>query len=453
MTAEPETTEATVDLRTGWRTLASVVVGLFVVILDTTIVTVALPSLQETYGVTVSESQWVVSVYTLALGVATPLSGFLGERYGSKRMFLLALAAFGLASLACGLAPGFGWLIVARAVQGIAGGLAVPLATARLFTAFPAERRGLALGALSTVLVLAPVLGPLAGGWLVDLDATPWIFFVNVPIVAVGGTVALVLLDEERGEGRTPVDLPGIVLSVLGFGGLLLALSLIGGEGDAPVVSIVVSAVVGVGALAWFVVHGLRAEHPLLRLRLFGRRDFALASAANVFGQTAFFGLPFLIPLDSQVRGAAGALEAGMLMLSMAVASGVSGILGGRLIDRYGPRLPLLGGFVLLAVSCAALVGVGADGSPLGISVLCLAGLGAGLMPPAIQVAAMGSLPRPEVSRATSLLQVLQRTAQAMGTALLATIVSVAGFGAAYLTATGAAVLAAVLTSALRSRR
>src|SRR5450432_161073 len=191
--------EESPDPRYKWRVLASVVVGLFMVILDSTVVNVALKTLQQHYSVSTDEAQWVISLYTLALGISTPISGFLGDRFGVKRIYLGGLALFGLGSLLCGFAPSLLLLIVARAIQGIGGGIALPLGTALLFRSFPPQERGAAFGVFGIVLVFAPAIGPLLGGWLVDNNLLPWIFFLNLPIGIIGLTIGLNFLREAPG--------------------------------------------------------------------------------------------------------------------------------------------------------------------------------------------------------------------------------------------------------------
>ena len=165
----------------GWKVLTAVVFGVFMVILDSTVVNVAFKTLQEEYTANLNLTQWVLSVYTMALGIATPLSGFLGDRFGEKRVFIASIFLFGLSSLLCGLAPSLGLLILFRALQGAAGGVATPLGTSLLYKAFPPEDRGAAMGVFGIALVAAPALGPILGGWLVDLGHWRWIFYINVP--------------------------------------------------------------------------------------------------------------------------------------------------------------------------------------------------------------------------------------------------------------------------------
>jgi EmrB/QacA subfamily drug resistance transporter len=171
-------------------------------LLDSTVVNVALRALQTKYAVGTSEAQWVISLYALALGIATALSAFMGERFGVKRLFLGGISAFVIGSLLCGLAISFSdnivYLIIARCIQGFGGGLALPLGTALLFGAFPPQERGLAFGIFGIALVLAPASGPLLGGWLVDHGVLSWIFFVNLPIGVIGVTLGWLFLRERK---------------------------------------------------------------------------------------------------------------------------------------------------------------------------------------------------------------------------------------------------------------
>src|SRR5579875_1640634 len=228
-----------------WRVLASVVSGLFMVILDATVVNVALKALQQHYNVGTNEAQWVISLYTLALGIATPLSGYLGDRFGIKRIYLTGLALFAAGSALCGVASladfsftiggqpitPLTFLIMARAIQGIGGGIALPLGTTLLFKAFPAREIGAAFGIFGIVLVFAPAMGPLLGGWLVDHNLLAWIFFLNIPIGIIGLIISTSFLRETPGVKATPADIPGIIFAGLGFGAVLYAASTAGEQG------------------------------------------------------------------------------------------------------------------------------------------------------------------------------------------------------------------------------
>ncbi|MCX4750010.1 DHA2 family efflux MFS transporter permease subunit [Kitasatospora sp. NBC_01287] len=414
-----------------WKTLIAVSVGSFMTILDATVVNVAVHALQLKYAAPTAEVQWVISGYALALGIATPLAGELGELYGGKRVFIGSLFGFTFASLLCGLAPNLGLLIAARVLQGLAGGFALPLGSARLFTAFPPGRRGVAFGAFGLVLVFAPMIGPLVGGAFVDAGLISWIFFINVPIGLLGVLLGSRFLapDPPRPAVRHQVDWPSVAAVCPGFGGLLLGASLLGsGDRDAALLAFAV----GLAALGFLVLRQLRGSGPgLFDLRLYRVRTYGIGSAINALGQVPFFGTQFLLPLGLQVVRGASALDAGLALLPLAISSGATGLLGGRLRDRIGPRLPLTAGFLLLASGIALLRADATDPAPATLVwPLLLAGAGAGVIPPLTQVTALSEVPRASVARGTSLLQATQRVCQALSVAVLATIVARAVGGA-----------------------
>jgi len=367
----------------------------------------------------------VIILYTLALGIATPLSGFLGDRFGTKRVYMGGLALFVLGSVLCGLAPSLPLLIAARGLQGIGGGIALPLGTAMLFGAFPPEQRGAAFGVFGIVLVFAPASGPLLGGWLVDHNLIPWIFFLNLPIGLFGLAVSGRFLRQRR---TARADVPGMVLAPLGFGALLFAASISGEPGagwsDGRVLA---SLALGVVLLATLVAAELRAPEPLLDLRLYRTRSFALGSAVGLIGTVALFGVEFLLPLYLQVLRGRTAFEAGLFLLPLAIASGIVIPLSGVLADRLGPRAPVVAGFLLLAFNTYQLSQVTLETSLTYITILVvLRGIGIALVVQNAQVAALTDVPPNRLTRATPLYSATQQTLQAIGVALLATILSTA---------------------------
>jgi len=388
-----------------WKVLASVVVGLFMVILDATVVNVALRALQEKYAAATSDVQWVISLYTLALGIATPLSGFLGDRVGVKRVYIAGLAIFVLGSVLCGLAPSLPLLIAARGLQGLGGGIALPLGTAMLFGAFPPEQRGAAFGVFGIVLVFAPASGPLLGGWLVDHKLIPWIFFINLPIGLLGLTVSGQFLRGGRGRRAARADLAGIILAPTGFGALLFAASIAGQPGAGWTDGRVLAGLgAGIALLAALVVAELRAADPLLDLRLYRLRGFALGSAVGLIGTVALFGAEFLLPLYLQILRGRTAFEAGLFLLPLAIASGVVIPLSGVLTDRIGPRVPIVAGFVLLAFNTYQLSKITLATSLAYITLLVvLRGIGIALVVQNAQVAALADVPPTRLTRATPL--------------------------------------------------
>src|SRR5512138_2815800 len=213
-------------LEQKWKVLISVMFGIFMIILDSTVVNIAFQTLRREFGATLADAQWVLSIYILSLGVTTPVSGYLADRFGIKRIYLLGLAIFVIGSLLCGLAQSLGWLIVARALQGFGGGMAQPLGPAQLYRAFPPKEQGTALGYFGIVLVFAPALGPILGGWLVDANLWRFIFFLNIPIGILGVILGSRFLLDYRVERKPAFDPWGLITAVIGFGSVLYAASI-----------------------------------------------------------------------------------------------------------------------------------------------------------------------------------------------------------------------------------
>jgi DHA2 family multidrug resistance protein len=419
------------DPRYKWKVLASVVFGLFMVILDTTVVNVALKTLQAQYNVGTNEAQWVISLYTLALGIATPLSGFLGEKFGIKKLYIGALVLFVVGSALCGVAilesSNLAFLVAARALQGIGGGLGLPLGTAMLFGAFPPKERGVAFGIFGITLVFAPATGPLLGGWLVDNNLLPWIFFVNIPIGLLGIGIASAFLRDRKSTRPLKADYLGILLSTIGFGSLLYGASIAGEQGGggwtAP--QTLAAFAIGLVGLALFAVVELRVAEPLLDLRLFKIGTFTIANIVGWVGIIALFGAEFLLPLYLQILRGKSAFDTGLFLLPLAIMSGIVTPIAGRLADRFGPRLPLVVGFGLIAFNTWQLRDLQLD-TDLGwiTFLLIVRGVGFGLVIQNTLVAALSDVPGRLTARASSLVNATRQTIQSIGVALLATILT-----------------------------
>lgn len=407
------------------RVLISVVFGVFMVVLDTTVVNVAFQTLRIEYGATLADARWIISVYVLALGIATPAAGFLADRFGIKRTYVLGLAGFVVGSFLCGLAPTLGALVVARAIQGLAGGIALPLGTAQLLRAFPANEQGRALGLFGIVLVFAPALGPVLGGALVDAGLWRWIFFVNVPIGALGVFLASRFLREWRSDREHRMDWPGLFTEVVGFGGVLYAVALSAtlGWGSATVR---ISLAVGVAGLIAFAVTELFvAPEPLLDLRLYGKRTFLLASLVGYVSVLALFGAEFLMPTYLQLLRGLSGLEAGLTLLPMAVAAGIATPTAGRIYDHTGPRPLLVAGYTLLAVNTWNFAQLDAETSVAWIGVLLFVrGTALGLTVQTTFVTAVSVVSGPALARGNSLVNATRQVTQSLGVALLAALLA-----------------------------
>lgn len=408
-----------------WKVLVSVIFGLFMVVLDTTVVNVAFQTLRREFNASLADSQWIISIYVLSLGIATPLAGFLADRVGIKRVYVGGLATFVAGSLLCGVAPSLRLLVVARALQGVGGGLAIPLGTALLLRAFRPQEQGFALGVFGVVLLVAPALGPILGGVLVDAGRWRWIFFINLPIGLLGVVLASRFLREQRSERRGPLDLPGLATEVVGFGSVLYAASLAEQRGwTAPEVLLWFG--IGAAGLAAFVLVELFvAKEPLLDLRLYGKRTFLLATLVGYVSVLALFGAEFLLPLYLQSMRGKTALQTGFILLPLAVSAAVAAPLAGRLYDRVGPRPLLVAGFSLLAVNTWQLSRLDAD-TPVRwiLFLLVLRGLALGMTVQTTMVTALSVVTGPQLPRGSSLVNATRQVVQSIGVAVLATILA-----------------------------
>ncbi len=328
------------DARTKRLTLIACIIGSGIVLLDGTVVNVALPTIQRALGGGLAAQQWVLNGYLLTLGSLILIGGSLGDLYGERRVFALGVAGFGVASLACAIAPTIGALVAARAVQGIAGALLVPSSLAVIVNTFDESERGAAIGSWTAWGAIAAVLGPLAGGELLALASWRWIFLINVPFVIA--CVALILLEIPRAPARARdarrVDLPGAALCAAGLGGPVFALieqPRLGWSSPAVTVPLIA----GVALLGAFTAYESRTRDPMLPLGLFRRRNF---SAGNIETFSMYAGLAilfFFLVLFLQQIGGYTPLQSGLATLPVTIVMFVLSRRFGALADRFGPRL------------------------------------------------------------------------------------------------------------------
>ncbi len=419
--------------------------------LDTTIVSVALHPI----GVDLhagSGVEWVVTSYLLALAAAQPVTGWLADRFGRRAMFLTALAVFTAASIACASSPNLGSLVFFRAVQGFGGGALMPVGMAIALDLFPAERHGRAMAIWGLMAVVGPALGPTVGGWLATSINWHWLFLINAPIGGVALVAGFSLVPEIGHREHRPFDFRGLAL---GSGGLTLAILGLS-EGNAwgwASGATVTCLAAGTGALFAFVRHELGAAHPMLQLRMFRRRAFLFGTVASLFVYLAQYGRLVFIPLQLEsVRGLT-ALHVGLLFLPAGAAQAIAMLGSGRLVDRIGPRLPMVLGSATMLVAVAGFTRLTLS-TPVPLIALLLAvqGFGCGVFTPGAMVVGMSELPGTLLAQGAAIRSLAGQVSGALAVAVLGAIVAVsvgahpsashaqAGYNAAF-TAAAAAVL------------
>ena len=333
--------------RTIW-TFAVTSTALFMASLDNLVVTTALPSIRDHLHASLEGLQWTVNAYTLTFAVLLLTGATLGERYGRRRLFTGGLGLFTAGSAAAALAPSIGWLVAARAVQGVGAAILIPLTLTLLSAAVPPQRRGLALGAWGAIGGLAVAIGPLVGGAVVEGASWQWIFWLNVPIGVALLPIARAKLAESHGPA-TRLDLPGLTLASLGLLGIVLGVAR-GNDHGWTSATVLPPIVTGALLVAAFVAWETHAPEPMLPLHLFRSRGFAMTNAASLLMFFGMFGSIFLLAQFLQVVQHYSPLEAGLRMLPWTAMPVLVAPVAGALSDRIGGRPLLAAGLALQAI-------------------------------------------------------------------------------------------------------
>jgi EmrB/QacA subfamily drug resistance transporter len=413
--------------RSSTWVLALTAVASLMVALDALVVTTALNAIRLDLHASIEELEWTVNAYALSFAVLLMSAAALGDRFGRRRWFVAGIGLFTAASAACALAPGIGWLIVARAVQGAGAALVMPLALALLSAAFPPERRAAALGLFSGVTGLAVLGGPVVGGAITQGIAWQWIFWLNVPIGVVLAPLAVRRMKESYGPPAR-LDVPGLALVTGGALGLVWGLVRGNAAGWAsPEVLGALGA--GLALVAGFVAWERRAPEPMLPLGLFRARAFAAGNAAVFFMFASLFGAVFFMAQFLQTAQGHGPLDAGVRLLPWTATLFVVAPLAGARVSRFGERPFIAGGLLLQAVGMTWIALIAEPGVAYGrlVAPLVLAGAGVSMAMPAAQSAVVGAVAREQIGRASATFNALRQLGGAFGVAILVAVFAAAG--------------------------
>jgi EmrB/QacA subfamily drug resistance transporter len=410
--------------RNTWIVAGVVLLGAIMSILDTTVINVAIDRLAVDFNTSLTTIQWVVTGYTLALAAVIPLTGWAADRFGTKRIYLWSLVLFMLGSILSGLAWSADSLIAFRVLQGIGGGMIMPSVMTILTKVAGPSRMGRVMGVLGVPMLVAPILGPILGGWLVDDVSWRWIFFINIPIGIVAFVLALIKLEKDEPQPAHQLDWLGMLLLSPGLTALIfgLAESSDGGFGATrswlPILA-------GATLIATFLWHSWRSESPLIDIRTFTHTRAGASAVTFMLFAIAFFGSLLLIPLYYQAVRGASALEAGLLLAPQGLGAMITMPLAGRLTDRYGPsRFPAMG-IPLIVIGIAPFAFVTAHTSYV---VLCsfgfVLGLGMGFSMMPTMTAAMQAVPPAAIARTSTAMNIIRQSGASIGTAILSVLLS-----------------------------
>ncbi|MFZ5591171.1 MAG: DHA2 family efflux MFS transporter permease subunit [Bacillota bacterium] len=402
-----------------WLGLFVVVIGAFMAILDGSIVNVALPKLMAIFGVDTEDAQWILTGYLLASGVVVPVTGYLGDRYGYKFMYIFALIAFTIGSALCGMAWSNNSLIAFRVVQAIGGGMIMPVSMAIIYRIVPMQKIGLALGLWGIAATMAPAIGPTLGGYLVDNFSWHLIFTINIPIGFFAVLLTQMALQETPRQPNLKFDYLGAFLCCTGCFALLLALSK-GQDKGWTSQYIVTLFCIAFFSLLLFCVWELRVDHPMLEIRLFKNPVFSISTTVTVLTQVGLFAIIFIIPLYTQNMLGMTPMQTGLFMMPMALATGLMMPISGRLFDKIG-AMPL--GVVGLTI--AGTISYMLHELNLNYSLphlrllLVLRALGLGLAMMPLSAVGTNTVPPFLVGRATAINNLFRQIASSLGIAYL----------------------------------
>jgi EmrB/QacA subfamily drug resistance transporter len=457
----PTAQDADERLDPGIRKLAAImIIGAAAGLLDTTIVNVALKTIGLELHSSLTSVQWVMTGYLLSYGMVIPLNGWALARFGARLTWVASLTLFLAGSMACGLAWNIGSLIAFRVVQGIGGGMLIPVLTTVLIQAAGGRSLGKLMATVSLPVVVVPILGPVVGGLIVANLDWRWIFYVNVPICAIGLLLAWRYMPHQPPQAgpRPRPDIAGIALLSPAVAALLYGLASASTHGGFGQPDVLLPIAIGVALLAAFIIRGLRwrdgAATPIIDLRLFRVRSFTAASSLMFLSGLSLYGALFLLPLYyQQVRGV-GVLEAGLLMAPQGIGSLLPRKLAGRLTDSMGARPVAVAGMLIAA---AATVPFALAGAHTSYVLLCLVLVvrGAGLTSAniALMAGAFTGLPKPQVPAATTATRIMQQVGGSFGTAVLAMILAEATYQDAFWWSVGFTALALLPALLLPARR
>lgn len=398
--------------------------GAFVAILNQTLLGTALPPIMKDLNLTENTAQWLQSIFMLVNGIMIPITAFLIERFTTRKLFLTAMGTFAVGTLICAISPNFSMLMAGRIAQAAGAGIMMPLMQTILFLIYPIEKRGAAMGMFGLVIAFAPAIGPSLSGWLVD--QFPWrsVFYVVLPIAIADIIVAYFILKNVTKQTFPKVDILSIILSTLGFGGLLYGFSMAGGTGWTSA-HVFVSMIVGAISLTIFILRQFKLEQPILEFRIFKHKIFTLTTALGMVVFMAMIGSAVVLPLFMQNMLGFSAFQSGLALLPGALLMGLMNPITGRLFDKFGARWLSIIGLSLLVVTTFMFTDLSDQTTYKYIAIVnAIRMLGIAMVMMPVTTAGLNQLPPNLIPHGSAMNNTMRQVAGAVGTALLVTVMT-----------------------------
>nr|WP_040948824.1 DHA2 family efflux MFS transporter permease subunit [Gorillibacterium massiliense] len=404
--------------------VASLIIGAFVSILNETLLNIAFPDIMKEFGIAENSVQWLATVYMLVIGVLVPVTALLQQWFSTRQMFLTAMSFFLVGTVVCGLAPSFAVLLVGRIIQALGTGLLIPVLMNTILIIFPPEKRGAAMGMIGLVIMTGPAIGPTLSGLIVDSLDWRWLFYLVVPLALFSVIFAAIYLRNVSHLTKPRVDVLSIILSTIGFGGIVYGFSNTAkyNWSSPEVYSFLI---VGGIALVLFVWRQLVMKEPLLELRVFKYPMFSLTAVLLLIMMMSLFSMNILVPLYLQNAIMLSAFSAGLILLPGGVLNGLMSPITGLLFDKFGPRVLVPTGLVIVCIAIYLFSGLDANtssGTIIAMHIIMVIGIAMVMMP--AQTTGLNQLPSHLYPHGTAVLNTLQQVSGAIGTALFVSIMS-----------------------------
>lgn len=420
---ESRQTAATDDFRKG-PFLAVLMAGVFVAILNQTLLATALPHIMDDLKINANTAQWLTTVFMLVNGVMIPVTAFLIGKFSTRRLFLTAMGLFTAGTIICAFAPGFSILIVGRIIQASGAGIMMPLTQTIFFVIFPPEKRGQAMGLFGLVIAFAPAIGPTLSGWIVG--EYPWraLFYIVIPIAVLDFVFALFLLRNVTKQTFPELDVISIILSTLGFGGILYGCSSAGNSGWGSI-EVLLPLAIGSVSLAFFIRRQFQLKQPLLEFKVFSYKLFALSTALSVVVFVSMIGGATILPLYMQIMHGFTALESGLMLLPGAVLMGIMNLVSGKIFDSFGGKWLAIIGMIIVTISSFQFTVLTAATSFVYLTIInAVRMVGVALVMMPVTTAGLNQLPEHLIPHGTAMSNTIRQVAGSIGTALLVTIMT-----------------------------
>lgn len=404
--------------------MAILLSGAFITILNQTLLGTALPVIMEDLHLTESTVQWLQSVFMLVNGIMIPVTAFLIQRFTTRRLFLTAMSLFALGTAIAAIAPSFSLLLIGRVLQASGAGIMMPLLQTILFLVFPIEKRGQAMGMFGLVIAFAPAIGPTLSGWLVDQFHWRSVFYVVLPIAIINIVGAYIFLKDVTEQRDIKVDVTSIILSTIGFGGLLYGFSIAGNVGWGSI-QVYGTMIIGAISLFIFITRQLKLDQPMLEFRVFKDKIFSLTTGLGMIVFMSMIGTAVILPLFMQNMLGFSALDSGLVLLPGAIVMGIMNPITGKLFDMFGARYLAIGGFFILTVTTFLFTDLSTETTLMYMAVLnAVRMLSISMVMMPVTTAGLNQLPESLIPHGTAMSNTFRQMSGAIGTAVLVTVMS-----------------------------